>query len=97
GSETLIEALVGAIGKIGGEIRLGAPVTQIASAEGHVTGVELEGSVQPFDAVICTVPTPFVSALVPGLPDASKAMYEAIRNIGVVCVVLKLARPVTQH
>jgi protoporphyrinogen oxidase len=38
-----------------------------------------------------------VSALVPALPDALKARYDAIKNIGVACVVLKLKRPVTCH
>ena len=97
GSETLISALVAGIGGLGGEIWLSTPVTRIADADGRVSGVECDGVVLPFDAVICTIPTPFVSTLVPGLPDASKAMYDAIRNIGVVCVVLKLARPVTRH
>ncbi|MFB2351634.1 hypothetical protein, partial [Priestia megaterium] len=31
------------------------------------------------------------------LPEASKAAYAAIRNIGVICVVHKLKRRVTPH
>ena len=49
------------------------------------------------DAVISTMPTPFIAELVPSLPNDWKAKYEAIRNIGVVCVILKLARSVTPH
>ena len=33
----------------------------------------------------------------PALPDAAKAQYDAIPNIGVCCLVFRLARPVTQH
>ena len=33
----------------------------------------------------------------PDLPEASKQAYEAIRNIGVICVVHKLKRPVSPH
>ena len=51
----------------------------------------------PADAVICTVPTPFVGRLVPDLPAADAARYEAIRNIGVVCVVFRLKRSITPH
>ena len=51
----------------------------------------------PADAVISTVPTPYVSPLVPDLDAAWRAHYESIVNIGVVCVVLKLRRSVTPH
>jgi protoporphyrinogen oxidase len=97
GSEALIEALVHAIKGRGGILRLGARVSRITSEAGRVTGLIVDGERLAFDAVISTVPTPFVSALVPGLSDAARAAYDAIRNIGVVCVVLKLARPVTRH
>lgn len=97
GSETLIHALVAAIECHGGALRLGQPVTEIASRDGVVTGVRVAGKFYPFDAVIATLPTPFVSNLVPGFTNTSKAAYDAINNIGVVCVVLKLARPVTKH
>jgi protoporphyrinogen oxidase len=97
GSEALIEALVGAVEGRGGNVRLGARVSQITSEAGRVTGLVVDGERLAFDAVISTVPTPFVSALVPGLSDAAKARYDAIRNIGVVCVLLKLAKPVTRH
>jgi protoporphyrinogen oxidase len=97
GSTTLIDALVAAIEKLGGEIRLGAAVDEIVSVEGRVIGVRVGNDFIDFDAVISTMPTPHISRLVPGLPVQSKAQYDAIRNIGVVCVVLKLAKSVTRH
>lgn len=97
GSETLVKALVAAITSNGGKIHLGTPVTEISSRDGVVTGVRLGEETLPFDNVIVTVPTPYVAKLVPGFSDATKKTYEAIRNIGVVCVLLKLARPVTRH
>lgn len=97
GSEALIDALVAAIGRLGGEMRLGAAVDEIVSVEGRVTGVRVGDAFTPFDAVISTMPTPHIARLVPGLPAHARAQYDAIRNIGVVCVVLKLARPVTKH
>ncbi len=97
GSQALIDTLVDAITKRGGLIRLGARVSEITSENGRVTGLIADGAAQAFDAVISTVPTPFVSKLVPSLPDEAKQKYDAIRNIGVVCVLLKLARPVTRH
>jgi protoporphyrinogen oxidase len=97
GSETLVKALVAAIGKSGGRIELGCPVTEVTSSDGKVSGVVAGGRTFAADAVISTVPTPYVSRLVPTLPDAWKAKYDAIHNIGVICVVFKLRRSVTPH
>ena len=97
GSQTLVAALVAAIGARGGRIHLATPAQRIASENGRVAGVEAGGRFFPAEAVIATVPTPYVSRLAPDLPEAAKAAYDAIRNIGVVCVVHKLRRSVTPH
>ena len=97
GSETLVRALVDAIEKKGGSVRLGAPVTEVVVDSGRVKGVRSGDTVEAFDAVISTVPTPFVSKLIPELPGDVKRAYEAIRNIGVVCVVFKFRKSVTPN
>ena len=97
GSQTLVSALVHAIEKKGGSVRLGAAVTEVLVDNGRVKGVRLGASIEPFDAVVSTIPTPLVSKLIPGLPEDAKRAYEAIRNIGVVCVVLKLRKSVTPN
>lgn len=97
GSQTLVDALADAITRQGGAIHLGEPAREVISEGGRVTGVRTVRGTYPADAVISTVPTPLVSALVPGLPAASKAAYDAIVNIGAVCVLLKLKTPVTPH
>jgi protoporphyrinogen oxidase len=40
---------------------------------------------------------PFISRLVPDLPDPSKALYDGIKNIGVACLIFKLKSSVTPH
>lgn len=97
GTETLVKALAEAFKAKGGRIVTGAPAQEVVSENGKVTGVRAGGEFHRADAVISTVPTPFVSRLVPALPEASKAAYDAIPNIGVVCVILKLKRQVTPH
>lgn len=97
GSETLVKALVTAIESLGGRLRLGARVEEIRCAEGRVTGIHADGTTTPVDQVIATVPTPFVPALLPALPEPERAAYAAIENIPVICVVLKLRRSVTPH
>ncbi len=97
GTATLVDALVAGIARLGGDVRLGLGVQQVLTRAGTVSGVRTSTGDHPADAVIATVPTPFVSRLVPALPDDWKARYDAIRNIGVVCLVFKLKRSVTPH
>jgi protoporphyrinogen oxidase len=97
GSETLVNALVRAIEEHGGTLRLGTPATRIETASGRVTGVSAGGEFFAADAVISTMPTPYVSRIVPDLPAEQRARYDAITNIGVVCVVFRLKRSVTTH
>jgi len=97
GSQTLVDALVRDFTTHGGRLHLSTPAERVLTRDGGVTGVRANGRDFAADAVISTVPTPLVSALVPDLPDADKAKYDAIRNIGVVCLVFKLKRSVTPH
>lgn len=97
GSETLVTALSDAIRKLGGDIRLGQTVAEVTTENGKVTGLRTAQGDFPADAVICTVPTPYVSKLIPALPDDWKSRYDAIPNIGVVCVMFRLRRSVTPH
>jgi protoporphyrinogen oxidase len=46
---------------------------------------------------VSTAPLPYVPALVPDLPADERAKIEAVRNVGVVCVILKLKRPFTRN
>ncbi|QOG07123.1 NAD(P)/FAD-dependent oxidoreductase [Aureimonas sp. OT7] len=98
GSQTLVSALVREIERLGGIIRLNDPIVEIATRDGKLVGVRTrDGGLHEHTKVISTVPTPYVSALVPGLPDEWKEKYDAIANIGCVCVILKLRKPVTRH
>jgi protoporphyrinogen oxidase len=97
GTQTLVDALCRAIEKHGGAIRTSCGVQRVAVENGRVHGVETRAGFVPADAVICTVPTPLVSQIVPDLPADWKARYAAIRNIGVCCLVFKLKCSVTPH
>jgi len=97
GSITLVNALIEGIRAHGGRIHLGQPARQITTEGGHVTGVQTGGQFYPAEAVLCTAPTPLVSELVPDLPPDWKQHYQAIHNIGVICVIFKLSRSVSPH
>lgn len=97
GSQTLVAALVEAIEERGGVIKLATPAREVVAEDGRVTGVRTDAGLEPAEAVISTMPTPLVSSLVPALPDDWKAKYDAIVNIGVVCVLMRLKKSVTEH
>ena len=97
GSITLVNALLEGIRGYGGQVHLGQAAKQVTVQDGHVTGVQTPSQHNPADAVICTLPTPIVAALVPSLPEDWKRKYQAIHNIGVICVILKLSHSVTPH
>lgn len=97
GTEVLVQALVEGIAAHGGKVRCGEPVTRVDVSDGQVTGVRTPGGWHAADHVISTMAIPYVTKLIPDLPDEHRAKLAAIRNIGVVCVVLKLRRSVTPH
>ncbi len=97
GSETLVTALVMAIEGRGGKIYLGNAARRVVVNHGIVTGVETSEGIIPADRVISTVPTPFVSKLVPDLSLEAKLAYDSIPNIGICCLVYKLKRSLSPH
>lgn len=97
GSTTLLDAMKRDIEAHGGEIRLGSPVRRVEIEEGRVTGVETAAGFESFDKVISTIPLPYVNRVMPGLPPAVKAQFDAMRNIAVVCVIAKLKKPLTEN
>jgi protoporphyrinogen oxidase len=97
GSETLVEAVADDIRRKGGRIHLKTPAERVVVDNGHVTAVLAGGRRYQADAVISTVPIPLVNNLIPDLPQSWKDKYDAIRNIGVVCLLFKLRKSVTPH
>jgi protoporphyrinogen oxidase len=97
GSETLLNALQVAIEQAGGVIRLSTPVERVLHENGKVTGVQVEGRSAHFDAVVSTVPVPFVPRLIPDLPEPLLNQYRALKNIAVVCVIVKTTKPITKN
>jgi protoporphyrinogen oxidase len=97
GTITLVDTLIEAIKATGGRVHLSQPALKITTENNVVTGVNAPGGHFPADAVICTSPTPLVSALAPDLPQDWKDRYASIHNIGVICVIFKLKKAVSPH
>lgn len=97
GSMTLIDALRADVERHGGMVLVGTPARCVRVDDGRVLGVEADGEFFGADAVISTAPTPLVSAMIPDLPLEWKARYDAITNIGCICVIFRLGRSVSPH
>lgn len=97
GSETLLQAMKGAIEQRGGEIRLKAPISKVVIEARAVKGVMVQGKLEWFDKVISTVPLPYVPRIMPDLPSDVLAAFQSIKNIAVVCVIVKLSKPVSDN
>ena len=98
GTQTLIDALEGSLQKAGTELRRNAPVRQILFEDGRAVGLEtLDGETHRCDYVVSAVPLPIFLRMTPELPGDYRNQLEAIDFIGVVCIILRLERPLTQN
>jgi protoporphyrinogen oxidase len=95
GSSTLLSGLHLAIESGGGKLRLSTPVLEVAIDQGRVTGVRTAQGLENFDKVISTIPLPHVPALMPALPPEVLTRFKAVKNIAVVCVIVKLKNALT--
>ncbi|KIM09348.1 MAG: hypothetical protein KU28_01635 [Sulfurovum sp. PC08-66] len=93
GSKTLLEAMKTKIESVGGEFRLSTPVSKIVFEEDNVVGIESRHGFEAYAKVISTIPLPIVTQIAPAL----KERFTNTDNIGVVCVIARLSKPLTQN
>ncbi len=98
GTGLLLDTLTERLQQIGVRIHPGRPVARIIEEQGRIAGLALaDGTSWPCDRVVSTVPPPVLAGL---LPEGWEGYAEALRRIqyiGVVCLVLKLKRPVSHN
>ena len=97
GTDVLVAALVDAVSALGGRIECGAPVERLHLAAGRAVGVSVSGSEHPADAVVSTVPLPILARIAPDLPPDYVEKALSLDNIGVRCIILKLAKPLSKY
>lgn len=96
GTKMLMDALQERIERAGGDIRTSSAVTSVVVKDGRATGIRCGKKKIEFDAVISTVALPLVRRLLPNECEDYRSKLSEIEYIGVVCMILKLARPLTQ-
>lgn len=97
GSKTLLDAMQSAIEVSGGKFCLKSAVNKVVIEEGQVIGLEVNGRMENFDKVISTIPLPYVPKVMPDLPPDVLTKFKALKNIAVVCVIVKLTKPLTEN
>jgi len=97
GSKTLLNAMKVYIEQNGGEFKLSSPVDKIVMDVNKVKGVESKGTFEQYEKVISTIPLPIVAKIALDLPKDIHEKYSSKINIGCVCVIAKLTKPLTQN
>ena len=95
GSSTLLNAMKAFIEHGGGEFHLMSPVTKVAIEGGSINGVYAGGEFYSFEKVVSTIPLPYIPTVIPDLPSELIQTFAAVKNIAVVCVIVKLRKQVT--
>lgn len=97
GSDVVLSALEAKLRAMNCDIRLAQGIDEIVIQNGKVQGVRIGDDVQHFDQVISTAPLPYLVKMAPALPPEEHQKIAAIRNVGVVCVILKLKNAFTHN
>jgi len=97
GSSTLLQSMKLFIERGGGEFLLSSSVERVKITGGSVDGVYAGGKFHSFKKVVSTIPLPYIPAMIPDLPaDLLKAFF-SVKNIAVVCVIVKLKKQLTSN
>lgn len=96
GYERLIDALAARIRAGGGTLHTGCPVDRIVAGGPGATGIVVDGQLQPFDAVLCTLAPP-QRATILDPPLAARIPEDACRYLGVICLLLRTERSVSPY
>jgi protoporphyrinogen oxidase len=97
GSVTLLNRLRQEIENKGGRILLNTAVDEVISNNNKVTGIKVNQEIINYDQVISTIPLQYLPKMIPQLPDEHLIQYKKVQNIGVVCLIFKLKKPVTPN
>jgi protoporphyrinogen oxidase len=95
GSKVVLEELGRDLVARGARLVLRAGVERIVIEGGRATGVRVDGETIPADAVISTATTSRFRQMTPDLDGPYVEGLKRIPTIGIFCLFLRLARPVT--
>ncbi len=91
----LIDALQQRIITAGGKFYTSSPVNKIILQDEKAVGLQVGERMQPFDAIVATIPSPAFLEMVPQLPTEYATKLEEARYQAAVCLVLTLKKPLS--
>lgn len=97
GSKTLLDSMKTYIEENGGTFLLNTPVEEVVTDGDRLTGIKAGGKLYEFEKAVSTVPLPIFGKILRGMPDTVKDSYSERPNIGVVCVIAKLKKRLTNN
>ncbi len=92
----LFRVLANKLRERGVNIRLNAPVQEVAIRGGEAVGLRADGQEVPYDAVLMTAQMPDFVNLAPGLPASYRNGLKQIEFLANACLVLEMARPLSE-
>ena len=95
GYQRLVDALADRIRELGGTINAGVAVSGVAGSGSGVVGIAVDGAVQPFDHVLCTLLPPQAARLLP--EDVAARVPDHCRYLGVICVIVRADHSVSPY
>jgi len=98
GFQAFMDELAGVVRGLGGEIRLGSPVTGIrVESPGAGLRVSAPGGEESFDAVISTSSPALMARLAPDLPATYSENLTSLKSMGAVALIVTLDRQLTPY
>lgn len=94
GFQALVDALLGAVQRLGVNVRLGAPVAGLEQRDGSWQ-ITAGGEQQCFDRVIVTGSPRLLAKLAPQLPPEYLGRLDGLKSLGAVVLVLALKKKLT--
>lgn len=95
GYQRLVETLADRIRELGGTIHAGVAVSAVSGSAGSVDGIAVDGVVERFDHVLCTLLPPQAARLLPA--DVSARIPDHCRYLGVICVIVRADHSVSPY
>ncbi len=98
GTGLLLDSIAAQIRVRGGRIHTGRPVAEVLADNGRVRGMKLgDGEVYECGRLISTLPLSVTADLLPREYADYARQLRQIKYLGVVCAVVKLARPISRY
>jgi protoporphyrinogen oxidase len=98
GTQVLVDAILHALEDAQATLLPATPVARIRIENGRAIGIQAaDGREWLFDHVVSAVPLPHFLRMAPDLPEDYRAGLAAIDFVGVVCLVLRLKRKISEN